>query len=217
MKTDVIIRSLGQQDYLTCWQAMRTFTDERTKHTPDEIWLLTHDPVFTQGQNGKPEHVLHSGHIPVIQVDRGGQVTYHGPGQLVAYTLIDLQRKKLNVREMVSILEHSVIQLLAEYHIEAIAKREAPGVYIADKKICSIGLRIRRGCSYHGLALNIAMDLTPFNQINPCGFKQLTMTQLADFYPSVTLKIAEIKLVDYLITNLGYNPKFGSCNRSEKG
>ena len=201
----VIIRSLGQQDYVTCWQAMQRFTHERNTDTPDEIWLLTHFPVFTQGQNGKPEHILNSGDVPVVQVDRGGQVTYHGPGQLVVYTLVDLKRKQLNVREMVSILEQTIIQLLAEYEIHAIAKREAPGVYVMNKKICSIGLRIRKGCAYHGLAFNVDMDLTPFTQINPCGFKQLTMTQLKEFIPLIDWKILENKLIDYLTTHLRYN------------
>jgi len=205
--SQVIIRLLNQQDYQTCWQAMQQFTAQRDENTIDEIWLLEHNPVFTQGQNGKPEHVLNPGDIPIIQVDRGGQVTYHGPGQLVVYPLIDLRRKKLNVREIVSILEKSVIDVLAQYQLNAIAKREAPGVYIDHKKICSIGLRIRKGCSYHGLAFNIAMDLEPFSRINPCGFKQLEMTQLANFVESIDIKTVEQQLMAYLMTNLGYNNK----------
>jgi lipoyl(octanoyl) transferase len=208
----VIIRVLGKQDYQTCWQAMQQFTQQRDETTTDEIWLLEHHPVFTQGQNGKPEHILNPGDIPVIQVDRGGQVTYHGPGQLVAYILVDLKRKKFNVREIVTLLENSVIQLLADYKISAIAKRTAPGVYVNDKKICSIGLRIRRGCSYHGLALNVAMDLKPFSRINPCGFQQLKMTQIKDFYPEINIKSTETKLMDYLIANLGYNLKSVDLN-----
>jgi lipoyl(octanoyl) transferase len=200
----VIIRLLGRQDYQTCWHAMQEFTKQRDETTPDEIWLLEHNPVFTQGQNGKPEHLLNPGQIPVIHVDRGGQVTYHGPGQLVAYILVDLKRKKFNIREIVSILENSVIQLLADFQITATAKRTAPGVYVNDKKICSIGLRIRRGCSYHGLALNVAMDLEPFSRINPCGFQSLEMTQLHDFFSKIEIKSAETKLVDYLIANLRY-------------
>lgn len=205
MITDtVIIRSLGQQDYQTCWQAMRQFTDERTENTTDEIWLLEHNPVFTQGQNGKPEHILNPGNIPVIQVDRGGQVTYHGPGQLVVYTMIDMRRKKLNVRQMVTFLENSVIALLADAGIEAIAKREAPGVYVNHEKICSIGLRIRKGCTYHGLAFNIAMDLEPFSRINPCGLAQLKMTQLSTLSGCNQPMETGLKLIDYLIKNLGY-------------
>lgn len=205
--SQVIIRLLNQQDYQTCWQAMQQFTAQRDENTIDEIWLLEHNPVFTQGQNGKPEHVLNPGDIPIIQVDRGGQVTYHGPGQLVVYPLIDLRRKKLNVREIVSILENSVIDVLAQYQLNAVAKRDAPGVYIDHKKICSIGLRIRKGCSYHGLAFNIAMNLEPFSRINPCGFKQLEMTQLANFVESIDIKTIEQQLMAYLMANLGYNNK----------
>lgn len=201
----VITRFLGVQDYQTCWQAMRQFTDQRNEKTCDEIWLLEHNPVFTQGQNGNPEHLLNPGSIPVIKVDRGGQVTYHGPGQLVVYALVDLRRKKINVREIVTILEKSVIDLLAHYKIIASSKPKAPGVYIENKKICSVGLRIRKGCSYHGLAFNVSMDLEPFSRINPCGFKQLEMTQLADFIKPIEIKTVEMQLMDYLIKNLGYN------------
>ncbi len=198
------IRWLGQQDYLSCWEAMQSFTHTRDEHTIDECWLLEHTPVFTQGQNGKAEHILNPGDIPVIQTDRGGQVTYHGPGQLMAYILIDLKRKKLNVRELVTSLEQSVIDLLAENGISGAAKREAPGVYVTGNKICSVGLRIRKGCSYHGIAFNVAMDLTPFNRINPCGFTQLKMTQLADLGgPRDTLETGQY-LVNYLMKNLGY-------------
>ena len=204
----VIVRLLGQQDYQTCWQAMRQFTEQRTDETIDEIWLLEHPPVFTQGQNGKPEHLLNPGNIPVVQVDRGGQVTYHGPGQLVAYTLVDLRRKKFNVRQMVSALENSVIQLLAHYNIQATAKCEAPGVYVDGKKICSIGLRVKRGCSYHGLALNVAMDMEPFSRINPCGFQQLTMTQVSDFQPPQAI---EQQLMTYLMANLRYTSHLIKC------
>jgi len=177
----IIIRYLHQQDYLSCWQAMQTFTNERKEDTLDEIWLLEHPPVFTQGQNGKAEHVLDPGSIPIIQSDRGGQITYHGPGQLMVYTLIDLKRKKLTVRELVTRLEQSVSDFLAAHGIQGLAKRDAPGVYVKDEKICSIGLRVRRGCSYHGIAFNIEMDLAPFDQIHPCGFKYLKMTQLSAY------------------------------------
>lgn len=198
------IRWKGLQDYTTCWQAMQDFTNQRTPETTDEIWLLEHHPVFTQGQNGKPEHVLNPGNIPIVQTDRGGQVTYHGPGQLMVYTLIDLKRKHLNVRELVTNLEKSVIDLLAEYNITAVAKREAPGVYVDGKKICSIGLRIRRGCAYHGIAFNIAMDLEPFTRINPCGFTQLEMTQFSTLGGPNNTELAGRQLVNYLMKNLVY-------------
>jgi len=200
-----IIRWLGEQDYMSCWQAMKTFTDTRGTTTPDEIWLLEHKPVFTQGQNGKAEHVLNAGNIPVVQTDRGGQVTYHGPGQLMVYTLIDLRRLKLNIRELVSLLEKSVIDLLAAHNITAYAKREAPGVYVENQKICSIGLRIRRGCAYHGIAFNINMDLEPFSRINPCGFTGLKMVQLAELGGPDSTQEAGKQLIEYLIKNLGYN------------
>ncbi len=202
----VIIRPLGLQDYSATWQAMQEFTNTRNEETIDEIWLLEHPPVFTQGQNGKPEHLLNPGSIPVIQTDRGGQVTYHGPGQLIAYTLIDLKRKKLNIREIITLLEQTVIQFLfTEYQIIAYAKCEAPGVYIDEKKICSIGLRVRRGCTFHGLALNVAMDLEPFSRINPCGFPKLTLTHLTAFQKAANISDTSIKLVEYLMKNLGYN------------
>lgn len=209
MNERLTVRWLGQTAYQTSWQAMQHFTHHRDDHAPDELWLLEHPPVFTQGQNGKAEHVLNPQEIPIVQSDRGGQVTYHGPGQLMIYTLIDLKRKKLNVRELVSLLEQSVVDLLSEYNISAHAKREAPGVYVfdqtMDKKICSIGLRIRRGCSYHGIAFNVAMNLEPFNRINPCGFSQLQMTQLSELsdYPHEVLPTG-LKLVTYLMKNLGY-------------
>jgi lipoyl(octanoyl) transferase len=200
----VIVRDLDRQDYLACWQAMQQFTQNRDESTLDEIWLLEHSPVFTQGQNGKPEHVLNPGNIPVVNVDRGGQVTYHGPGQLVVYTLIDIKRKKLSIRALVTLLEKSIIELLAELGIEAFAKPDAPGVYIGQSKICSVGLRIRRGCSYHGLAFNVAMDLEPFSRINPCGFSQLEMTQLSTLNESYDIAKTRVKLIKYLIENLGY-------------
>lgn len=198
------IRWLGKQDYLSCWQAMKDFTNQRNSETPDEIWLLEHHPVFTQGQNGKAEHILNAGTIPVIQTDRGGQVTYHGPGQLMVYTLIDLKRKHLNVREFVTLLENAVIAILAEYNIHAAAKLEAPGVYVDGKKICSIGLRIRRGCSYHGIAFNICMDLAPFSQINPCGFTALEMTQFSTLGGSDNTQEIGLKLATYLTKKLVY-------------
>ncbi|HTM63732.1 MAG TPA: lipoyl(octanoyl) transferase LipB [Gammaproteobacteria bacterium] len=204
MSDKLTVRWLGRKDYQPCWQAMQEFTGSRNENTVDEIWLLEHSPVFTQGQNGKPEHVLNPGDIPVVQTDRGGQVTYHGPGQLMVYTLIDLRRKKINVRELVSQLEQSVIDLLAEYNITAAANPDAPGVYVNNKKVCSIGLRIRKGCSYHGIAFNVALDLEPFTRINPCGFTQLQMAQFSELGGlSSTLETGR-GLVKYLMKNLGY-------------
>lgn len=175
-----LIRPLKQGAYNAIAQAMRVFTDMRTPETMDEVWFIEHDPVYTLGQAGKMEHILNPGNIPIIKTDRGGQVTYHGPGQLVIYPLLNLRRLKLGVRELVSLLENTIINLLATYHIKAEAKKEAPGVYVNSAKIASIGLRIRRGYCYHGIAFNIAMNLSPFAGINPCGISQLTITQLAD-------------------------------------
>lgn len=174
----VLVRRLGLVDYLPTFQAMQAFTEARTADTPDEIWLLEHAPVFTQGMNGKAEHLLAPGEIPVVQVDRGGQVTYHGPGQLVVYLLLDLRRRKLGVRQVVSAMEQAVIALLDDYGIAAEARPEAPGVYVEGNKIAALGLRVRRGCSYHGLSLNIDMELEPFSRINPCGYQGLGVTQL---------------------------------------
>lgn len=173
-------RELGQVEYEPTWHAMQRFTDTRGVDTPDEIWLLEHAPVFTQGQAGKAEHVLFPGDIPVVQVDRGGQVTYHGPGQLVAYLLLDVRRSGIGVRELVSRMERSLIDLLAGYGVTANARPDAPGVYVEGAKIASLGLRIRNGRSFHGLALNVDMDLQPFQRINPCGYAGMAMTQLAD-------------------------------------
>lgn len=200
----VLVRSLGRQPYAASWQAMQQFTNERIDTQFDEIWLLEHDPVFTQGQNGKPEHILNAGDIPIIQTDRGGQITYHGPGQLMIYTLIDLKRKKFHVRELVTALEQSVIDFLAAYKITSIAKPEAPGIYVNEKKICSIGLRIRKGCSYHGIAFNVALDLEPFTRINPCGFSSLQMTHFAALGGMADTQETGHQLINYLIKNLGY-------------
>jgi len=174
-----VVRGLGRTGYEPAWRAMQAFTDARDADTPDELWFLEHDPVFTQGLNGKPEHLLAPGDIPVVGIDRGGQVTYHGPGQLVMYALVDLRRRGIGVRELVVALEDSVIALAARHGIDAAGRREAPGVYVGGRKLASIGLRVRRGCSYHGLALNVDMDLEPFRRINPCGMAGLAMTQLA--------------------------------------
>ncbi|XXF08009.1 lipoyl(octanoyl) transferase LipB [Pseudomonas sp. D2-3] len=177
---DLIVRHLGQVDYLPTLEAMRRLTAERDEATPDEIWLLQHPQVFTQGQAGKPEHLLAPGDIPVVQVERGGQVTYHGPGQLVGYLMLDLRRLDLGVRELVTIMEQALVEVLASYGVEAAPKADAPGVYVKGDKIASLGLRVRRGCSFHGLALNVDMDMTPFQRINPCGYAGLQMTQLRD-------------------------------------
>lgn len=174
-----VARHLGYRDYQPTWDAMRAFTDERDSRTSDEIWLLEHPSVFTVGLNGSMQHVLDPGPIPVIRVDRGGQVTYHGPGQLMVYPLIDLRRRKMGVRDLVSGLEQAVVETLADYGITAASRPDAPGVYVHGEKIASLGLRIRKGCSYHGLAFNVAMDLSPFKRINPCGYKDLQVTTVA--------------------------------------
>jgi len=176
----LLIRNLGLCQYQTVWQAMRDFTDKRGANDGDQLWLVEHPPVFTQGQAGKPEHLLDLGDIPLVASDRGGQVTYHGPGQLVAYPLLDLRRLKLGVRDLVSHLENTVIALLAEAGINATARPDAPGVYVDARKIASLGLRVRRGCSFHGVAINVDMDLEPFQRINPCGYNGLQMTQMRD-------------------------------------
>jgi lipoyl(octanoyl) transferase len=198
-------RELGQVAYEPTWHAMQRFTDTRGVDTPDEIWLLEHAPVFTQGQDGKDEHVLFAGDIPVVQVDRGGQVTYHGPGQLVAYLLLDVRRSGIGVRELVSRIERSLIDLLASYGVSAHAKPDAPGVYVDGAKIASLGLRIRNGRSFHGLALNVDMDLQPFQRINPCGYAGMAMTQLADQVAG-PIDIAEVgaRLREQLARHLDY-------------
>ena len=215
----LIIRQLGIQDYQTVWQKMQSFTDARTEHTTDEIWLVQHPPVFTQGQAGKPEHLLNPdaiSTIPIVQSDRGGQITYHGIGQQIMYVLIDIKRHKangrdFNVRQLVSTLEQTVVKTLADYGITSYPKADAPGVYVdcngTEKKICSLGLRIRKGCSFHGLALNVNMDLSPFRQINPCGYAGLEMCQLADFISAeeADCDLISPKLVNYFAGILGYN------------
>lgn len=175
-----VVRRLGLSDYLPTLEAMRSFTQGRDAETPDEIWLLEHPPVFTQGQAGKAEHILAAGDIPVVQAERGGQVTYHGPGQLVAYLMLDIRRRDMGVRDLVSAMERSLVETLASYGIVAAPRADAPGVYVGSAKIASLGLRIRRGCSFHGLALNVDMDMQPFQRINPCGYAGLAMTQMRD-------------------------------------
>lgn len=173
-----LLRWLGRVDYEPTWRAMQAFTDARTAADPDEIWFLEHPPVFTMGMNGKYEHVLAPAGIPVVQIDRGGQVTYHGPGQLVVYPMLDVRRLGVGVRQLVVALENAVIAMVAQWNIQAIGRRDAPGIYVDGRKLASIGLRIRRGCSYHGLALNVSMDLEPFRRINPCGYQGLEVTDL---------------------------------------
>jgi len=199
----LMIRSLGTQPYSETWDAMKHFTDNRTSDTPDEIWLLQHPPVYTQGQAGKPEHILNLSHIPLVQSDRGGQITYHGPGQLVAYILMDLTRRNLSIRSLVCELERVLIRVLDTFGLSAETKPGAPGVYVNNKKIASIGLRVRKGCSYHGLALNVDMDLKPFLGINPCGYAGLNMTQLHDHYPKASINQVETKLKTLFITYFG--------------
>ncbi|MFC3608642.1 lipoyl(octanoyl) transferase LipB [Stutzerimonas tarimensis] len=200
----VSIRELGLLDYEPAWQAMQRFTNERGAETPDEIWFLQHNPVFTQGQAGKAEHLLFPGDIPVVQADRGGQVTYHGPGQLVVYLLLDVRRLGIGVRELVSLIEQGLIDLLADYGVQASARADAPGVYVEAAKIASLGLRIRHGRSFHGLALNLDMDLAPFRQINPCGHAGLAMTQLRDLVGPVDFNEVRDRLRQRLVERIGY-------------
>lgn len=199
-----MIRELGQVQYEPTWRAMQRFTDERTASTPDEIWLLEHPAIFTLGMNANAAHVLRPGSIPVVQVDRGGQVTYHGPGQLVVYTLIDLRRAAIGVRDLVTALERSVIDLAGQFGIDAEARRGAPGIYVDDKKLGSVGIRIRRHSSYHGLAVNVNLDLEPFQRINPCGYQGLQMTQLADLGLPDTVDRAAEALEPHLLRALGF-------------
>ena len=187
----LLIRSLGLVAYEPTWRAMQTFTAQRDAATPDEIWLLQHPPIFTLGQAGKPEHLLHHSDIPLLNIDRGGQITYHAPGQLVAYLLIDLKRHNISVRELVSRMEQAVIDLLDALGVHAQRRADAPGVYVQAAKIAALGLRIRHGCSYHGLALNVDMDLTPFGFINPCGYEGLAVTQTRDL--GITASLSELE------------------------
>ncbi|KPV97749.1 Octanoyltransferase [Pseudoalteromonas sp. P1-9] len=199
----LIVRQLNRQDYEPVWQAMQHYTDTRDENAADEIWLVEHNPVFTQGQAGKEEHLLMTGDIPVVKVDRGGQVTYHGPGQQVLYVLFNLRRLKIGVRELVTWLEETVIDTLNDFGIKAYAKADAPGVYVDEKKIASLGLRVRRGCSFHGLALNIDMDMEPFLRINPCGYAGMEMLQTKQINGPQTLEEASSGLVKHLVKKLG--------------
>lgn len=198
------IRHLGSMDYEPVWHAMQAFTDSRDEYTADEIWLVQHPPVFTQGQAGKAEHILAPGDIPVVQVDRGGQVTYHGPGQIVAYTLIDLRRLALGVRELVKALETAIIEVLQGYGVSSDRLEGAPGIYVDGVKIASLGLRVRKGRSFHGLAFNVDMDLEPFQRINPCGLLNMQVTHLAAF-AGIDITEVETRLMERLAGVLGYN------------
>jgi lipoyl(octanoyl) transferase len=195
---------LGRVEYEPTWRAMQRHTDEATASTRDQVWFLEHPPVFTMGMNAKAEHLLAVGAIPVVQIDRGGQVTYHGPGQLVVYPLLDLSRRTLGVRALVEGIEQAVVATLAEWGIDACGRREAPGVYVDGRKVASIGLRIRRGRSYHGLALNVAMDLEPFARINPCGYAGLQMTQVSASGGPTDLRAVAEALAPHLLRTLGF-------------
>lgn len=200
----LIVRDLGLQDYQSIWQAMQDFTAQRDENTPDELWCLEHPPVFTMGLNGKDKHLLNIHNIPVINIDRGGQVTYHGPGQLVIYTLIDLARLNIGVKDLVNGIEKAIIALLKKYDINALGKEGAPGVYVDGEKIAALGLRIKRNKSYHGLSLNIDMDLSPFQQINPCGYEGMAVTQLVDLSSDIDSSKIKLDLIALLSKQLGY-------------
>ncbi|HEY1889367.1 MAG TPA: lipoyl(octanoyl) transferase LipB [Steroidobacteraceae bacterium] len=201
-----IVRKLGLAEYEPTWRAMQRFTDERAADTADEIWFLEHPPVFTLGMNASPDHVLSAGDIPVVQIDRGGQVTYHGPGQLVIYPLVDLRRAALSVRDIVTALERSVIDYAAELGIAAECRRKAPGVYVDGRKLASVGIRVRRGASYHGVALNVSADLEPFRRINPCGYPGLEMTRLADHSPVNSVAVVAEAMQPHLMRHLYGRP-----------
>ena len=205
MTSRLIVRHLDQQPYQNTWDQMKSFNEQRDKNTPDELWILEHDAVYTQGLAGKPEHILRTCEIPIVQTDRGGQVTYHGPGQLMLYTLFDIKRLGIGPRRLVSQLEQSLIDYLSTLGINAQGDPQAPGVYVHDAKIASIGLRIRRGCSYHGLALNVSLDTSPFQAINPCGFKGLAITQIAAYTPTTTVNEVKTKVVPHILNHFGYS------------
>ena len=200
---DAVVRDLGRRAYEPVWRAMQAFTDARDEATPDELWLVEHDPVFTLGQAGKPEHVLLPGDIPVLHVDRGGQVTYHGPGQLVAYPLLDLRRLRIGVRDYVCRIEQAVIDTLADWNIEGRRRDGAPGVYVDGAKVAALGIRVRRGCTFHGLAFNIGMDLEPFSRINPCGFAGLEVVAMRDLGGPSGIDAVKPALLAHLAANLG--------------
>ncbi len=206
------VRRLGVCDYTRVWRDMQDFTARRGVDTPDELWLLEHRAVFTLGMNAKPEHVLAAGEIPVVPVDRGGQVTYHGPGQMVAYVMMDLRRQGIGIRRLVEVLEQSVIDWLAAQGIAARSRRDAPGVYVDDAKIAALGLRVRHGCSYHGLSLNVDMDLEPFSRINPCGYEGLRVTQLSDLGISQSVEEVAQSWLPYLAAQLRYTVRLDEAD-----
>jgi lipoyl(octanoyl) transferase len=212
--SNIVIREFGLQPYESVWHAMQEFTNMRDESTPDEIWFTEHEKVFTLGLNTAPEHLLETGDIPVVQVDRGGQVTYHGPGQLMIYTLINLRRAGLGVRDLVTALEQSVVDLAAEYGIEAASRSDAPGVYVDGVKLASIGLRIRRGASFHGMALNVDADLEPFSRINPCGFKDMDVIDLASLGADNELSVVRDRLLPHLMRHLKMDQALSSANLS---
>jgi lipoyl(octanoyl) transferase len=212
VKAAIKLNYLGLKEYEPVWRAMQAFTDERDENTIDELWMVQHPPVFTQGQAGKSEHILNPAGIPVIQVDRGGQVTYHGPGQIVIYPLIDLKRHKIGIKALVNGLEEALIQTMAEYGIKAKRKEKAPGVYVDGKKIASLGLRVRKGCTFHGLAFNIRMDLDPFSRINPCGFAGLEVIQLSQLNDEVEFEKVQEILINKLCEILNFTCKMGSAH-----
>jgi lipoyl(octanoyl) transferase len=201
----LLVRQLGLRDYQDTWEQMQRFTNERSADTTDELWLLEHPPVFTLGQAGKHEHLLNPGDIPIVQADRGGQVTYHGPGQLIGYLLLDLRRAGLGIRQLVTLLEQSIITLLEDYSIPSEARRDAPGVYVHGRKIAALGLRVRRGCSFHGLALNVDMDMEPFSRINPCGYEGLQVAQIRDLGGPIALDHIGIDLAKHIGRQLNYS------------
>ncbi|VAW55699.1 Octanoate-[acyl-carrier-protein]-protein-N-octanoyltransferase [hydrothermal vent metagenome] len=206
-KAFIRCRHLGEVEYHQAWQQMQDFTDSRQFDTEDELWFLQHPSVYTLGKNGKIEHVLNSAGIPVVNSDRGGQVTYHGPGQVVVYTLLDLNRLKIGVRDLVTLIEQTIIELLVSYDIDADAKREAPGVYVNDAKIAALGLRVQKGCSFHGLALNVDMDMEPFSRINPCGYEGLEVTQIKDFVKDISVADVVDNLQRKLFNNISAKKK----------
>lgn len=212
MTRKLLVRELGLRAYEPVWRAMQAFTDARGPETLDELWLLEHDPVFTLGQAGRPEHVLCAGDIPLIKVDRGGQVTYHGPGQIVAYPLIDMRRLGIGVRELVCRIEQAIIDTLEHWNIVAVRREGAPGVYVADAKIAALGLRVRRGCTFHGLAFNVAMDLEPFQRINPCGYQGLRVTQVLDLGGPGALANVRNVLTAELVRQFGFAPVFEAAD-----
>ena len=203
--SQLIIRELGTRPYLDVWQDMKDFTDARSAETADELWFVEHPQVFTLGQAGKEIHILEDIGVPVVKTDRGGQVTYHGPGQLVGYTLFNLKRKKLGVRDLVTGIEQSIIDVLSKFNIESAAKRVAPGVYVNEQKIAALGLRVRRGCSYHGFSINVDMDLSPFAAINPCGYHGLEVTHLKQLGVNITPEKLAPKVVDEITARFGYD------------